>query len=149
MGNAQTDNLEVNTNHILGVSALEFDKVAGGITTIVRRTVAFDLHLWRPQDYVVWSLYVSSVTNIVSTSFVLGTDASNYNYWQFLEADGITAGRFTLAKARLGEAFVSVGNGWNPRDVNYMSVIVQFDGSAITLVDIAVDQIHLVSAWSA
>ncbi len=139
--NAYTDNVELTVNHVTGKNAMEFDKVAGGVGCGISRAVEFDLSRWNPEDHICWLVYASSVTNIARVSVSLGTSIGVIQQWRVADTV-LTAGRFTLCSAQLGNAYTG-GAGWNPRVVAYMSVSVTFDAAGNTLADVAIDEIYL------
>ena len=151
----ETTAIASSTNHVTGTTAVSFDKVANGDNVAagaIVKTVVYDdiFHLWRPQDYINWLFYLSVKTYTANAFIRLGTDASNYNEWIYLDAS-MTAARWNICQARLGNCVVSVGNGWNPSNVDYLVVGTYFDGADDTLTGtdgMVIDRIYLSSAWS-
>lgn len=146
--------LAASTIHATGKYGVKFDKEDksdGNLEAAIYRTVTFDdtvFRNWRANDYIAWEVFVEAVTDVAYTFVRLGTDASNYNEWRTADS-GLTALRFTMASARLGECYVA-GNGWNPSNVDYMCVGVMFDAEDDELKTdgIVLDRVFLISAWS-
>jgi len=151
----ETASIVSSTNHVTGAAAVSFDKVAASDNVAagaIVKTVAYDniFQEWRPQDYINWLFYLSVKTDTADAFIRLGTDASNYNEWRYADAS-VTAARWNICQARLGACIASVGNGWDPKNVDYLVVGIIFDGvdSLLAGTDgMVVDSIYLSSAWS-
>ena len=132
----------ITANHAWGTQAVEFDKTGTGTTAGgIEKTIDYDLHLWTPDDHACMLVYVSDASAVTGIYLILGTDGSNYAYWQWL-GSALTAGRFTLLSAKLGDAYV-LAAGMDLKSVVYASVMIVLDGAGDTLANIAIDQIYL------
>lgn len=143
-----TDTLTTSTATVDGAGALSFAKIAGTTTIAAAyRTLACTLRIsgttgrWRLHDRICWLAYLSDLTNVAYTFVRLGTDASNYCEWRFADTS-LTAGRWTLCSAKLGDAYV-VGTGWAENSVTYIAVGVGFDANANTLAGILMGKVSL------
>ena len=146
LGN-DTVNFSTTTNHVLGTLALEFDKVHGAADTVfagIQKTLS-GLPSFRAYEkgngFFLWSMYLSSVTDVDYVFLRLGTDSSNYNEWR-ISGDSLSTGWSPLRMSVLSPDAV-VGNGWNSASVTYGAVGVAFDNKTDTLADIAVDHLAL------
>ena len=139
---ANTSGVARTTNHAMGQYAVAFDKSGTDIESgSIGKTIDFNLHLWKPCDHVCFAMYVSDATDVSNIHLILGTDALNASYWSWPVTD-LTAGRFTLLSAKLGDASV-LKAGVNMRQVLYLAVVCELNDAGDTLTDIAVDQIYL------
>lgn len=141
-----TDNLAADaTDHVLGQYSLKFDKVNGAANTVyagVTRTDA-DLSAARfiQDGFVSMLVRVPDLTNVSGIELRLGTDASNYQKWTWLDADLLDDQWTTVAK-RIDEG-VAVSNGWDSDHIKYMAILVSFDAETDTLANIRVDSAML------
>lgn len=146
LGN-DTTTLAISTASARGTNCLSFAKVNGAANTIfggISRTVdiqGMDDNFYHPNAIVAWHLSVSAITDIAYSFLRLGTDASNYAEWRY-DDSSITAARFTLCAARLGDCYVT-GTGCNYDNMDYMAVGCAFDAETDALAAILVDHIYM------
>lgn len=138
LGN-DTINLVTEANHIIGTGSLEFDKTDGLANTVfcgIQKTIDLDLSRFGPNDELQAYVYVPNKANVVNAFIRLGTDSSNYNVWQLLNAS-ITAATWQAFHVALASCVVAVtGNGWNPAAVTYAAVGLEFDLETRALADV-------------
>lgn len=146
--NSDTTNVAASSCRIFGTYSMEFDKANGAANTTSAIIYKTDTSNWattnlsdeeiRMTDRVMWSLYVSDLTNISLTFLRLGVDASNYIEWRV--ADSLLIAGWNACDVALGKAYLG-GTGWDPSAIAYAAVGVTFDGETNALADIKVDQI--------
>jgi len=142
-----TINVAVATNHVFGTKSMEFDKVDGaaglrygGIQKTIT-SVSANKHIEEGGGFLLWSLYVSSLTDIDSAGMRIGTDSSNYQTFS-IDDDNLAVGWNNIRVPLTSPASVT-GNGWNSAAITYIAPFVYFDAETNALADIAVDNIFL------
>lgn len=146
LGN-DTANLATTTNHVVGTLALKFDKVDGADNTVfagAQKTLSglpdFNAYL-KGNGFFLWSIYLSSITDVDYIFLRLGTNSSHYNEWR-ISGDDLGTGWSALRMPALSPDAV-VGNGWDSASVTYIVIGVAFDAQDDTLADITVDHLAL------
>jgi len=142
-GNAQVAGLATTVNHVRGARAFTFNKIAGGVTAMISRTLPAPVVAteFKDHDLAGYVFYVSNVANIDYAFIRIGTTATSYAEWRTNDED-IVAGEWLASKMTLASQEAAVGgNGMNPTFVNYIAFGVVFDAAANTLNDIRVDHI--------
>jgi hypothetical protein len=142
-GNAQVAGLATTLNHVRGARALTFNKIAGGVTAMISRTLPAPMVAteFKDHDLAGMVFYVGNVANIDYAFIRIGTTATSYAEWRTNDED-IEAGEWLASKMTLASQEATVGgNGMNPTFVNYIAFGVVFDGAGDVLNDIRVDHI--------
>jgi len=146
LGN-DTVNLTVDTKVVYAPKryALEFDKADGTANTVlaaVYKTIDLALRGFEPNDRICWLINIPDLTNVAYSFVRLGSDQStNYAEWRFVDTSH-TAGRWTVAWSKLGNAYAA-GTGLNWDNIDSIAVGVAFDLETNALADILVDTIWL------
>lgn len=135
------DTVERTTNHAAGRYAVEFNKTGTGAAGAMYRSIDLNAHLWKPDDRICLLVYVSAINRIYRVYLLIGADASNYSRWQWL-GSGLTAGRFTLLTAKLGDGYTG-GEGMDLMSLKYLEFVCETKAVDDALDNIAVDQIYL------
>lgn len=150
--NNDTTGLATDLDHVYETASLEFDKVDGAANTIfaciTKVLETFDIDKWVAGGvgFLLWSLNVSSLTDVAYAFIRLGTSASHYNEWRVDDSEletGWNSLRVAISDPDTGGA---TGNGWDSNAVTYIAIGVAFDAAGNTLADIRVDRIALVSS---
>jgi hypothetical protein len=144
-----TDNLDVSTICVEGKYAITFDKVDGAADKTyagAARTVALSI-AESPSDYFVWSLYLSSITNVAYAWIRLGTDATNYLEWRYDDSKLVVG--WSRCYAMLGKPSASAGTGCNFKAVTYLDFGVSFDAAGNTLAGMLIDDLCIFPGASA
>lgn len=141
-----TVNLATTTNHVFNTLALEFDKVDGAANTVfagIQKTLSSTnlAPYGKGGGFFLWSIYLSSLTDVAYVFLRLGTDSSNYNEWR-IDDDELAIGWNPLRMGIFGPAVV-VANGWDTTAVTYVALGVAFDDEADELADIAADHLSV------
>lgn len=149
--NTDCDNLAASTTHRVGSKSLTFDKVDGAANTayaLIYRTVSLDLAAipLSPDAYIEAVVYLSSIADVANLVIRLGTSASHYHEWLIPDTD-LVAG-WNRVRVPVWESSSQTGDGWNPADVDYMAVGVQFDAQDDTLSGILWNRLAIVSGSS-
>lgn len=143
---ADVTGIETSTNHREGSASISFDK-SGTTTTVgqISKTLDSDRPL-NLTDFAnallrLW-INVSSVTNIASVQFLIGTSASHHNVYTY-DDDELKAGEWNMIEFDIDNPASLTGNGADLSAVTYFAVKVNFDATANTLTDILVDSISI------
>jgi hypothetical protein len=144
--NADVANKAVSTTSFYGTNSMEFDKAnsdADATEGGIYKTVDIDLLLEgvMPWDCVVWMCYVSDLNNVAYAFLRLGESATNNLEWRY--TDSLMIAGWNCCMVRVGDAYLN-GTGWDPEDIDYMALGVEFDGETNALADIKVDQVMVV-----
>ena len=145
-----TTTVAISTASARGTNCVSFAKVNGAANTIfggISRTIDvnnMDDHHFYPNAIIAWHLSVTATTNIAYSFLRLGSTAANYAEWRY-DDSSLTAGKFTLCAARLGDCYVG-GTGCDFDNMDYMAVGCAFDAETDALAAILVDHIYLDSA---
>jgi hypothetical protein len=147
LGN-DTTNLAASAKRLTGSYSLEFDKVdgaAGKTYAGAYRTISLNLtkELLQIHDMLSFAVYISDLTNVASAYVKLGDDATNN--LEFNVADTALAAGWKLCGVSVGNATMN-GTGWNPANIVYMEVGVNFDGEANALADLKFDSVIMTAA---
>lgn len=145
LGN-DTTSLATTTNHVFETVALEFDKVDSADNTVfagIQKTItSIDVTAYhKGGGFILYSIYLSSLTDVDYVFIRLGTSSSNYNEWR-IDVDDLVSG-WNLCRFISGQPNTKLGNGWNSAAVTYITVGAAFNAESDTLADIAVDHISL------
>lgn len=144
--NNDCDNVEAAAPSVLGAASINFDKVDGaGNTTaaIVAGTPQITLDFlaaapYGPTAKIYWLIDIPTLTNLAYSFVRLGASASSYFEWRFADSSHV-AGKFVLASAYIGEAFVTgTPTLENP---TYMQFGASFDAEGNTLANMLMDGI--------
>ncbi len=141
-----TTTLATSTKHVTGTNSLSFAKVDGaanGTAAGIQKTLdRVTLNRVSPRDTIRVCFYLSSIADVAYVFVRLGTNSTNYNEWRVDDAD-ITAGAFNTADVFVGEASHAgiTGNGWDPTNITYACVGVEFDGEDDALAGILFDHL--------
>jgi len=143
--NNDTGNVTTDPTHILGKTSIEFDKIDGSNgkknAGVERSDLKLDLSRFTANDIIEGYIYISDKTDVAKVIVRLGTDATNYNQWELSDGD-ITQATWQQFKKALSACVVTVGgNGWDPSDVQYAAVMVEFDAQDDTLADMFLDHL--------
>ncbi len=144
LGN-DTANFATTTNHVIGATALEFDKVNGLANTKlagIAKTLSTQptLTSFLPDSVFEAAVYLSDVSDVDYVFMRLGTSAAAYSEWRI--PDTTLSDGWNIAQATWGERLTQagqVGAGWDSTSVKWASIGVAFDAETDTLADIAVD----------
>lgn len=147
LGN-DTANLANTTQHVFGTGAITFDKVngaadtvyAGASFTVPNKDIS---EIFEDGGFVALAAYLPSLSNVEAVGIRLGTDASNYNYWEWASSD-LTASSWLALRRATAQPSGSQGNGWNTGNIAYGAVYVRFNSQSNTLAGIRIDNIHFV-----
>jgi len=144
LGN-DTTNLAASSTRLLGLKSLEFDKANGAANTVyagAAKTVDLNLGFEDilPWDYIVFTCYLSALTNVANAFVKLGTDATNN--LEFRDADTNLQAGWNFCQVRLADALLN-GTGWDPENIDYLQVGVTFDAETDALADIKFDGLYL------
>lgn len=149
-GNGLADILAVadGHEHVYGTESLEINKIDG--TNITEACIAKTLtsfsaneYLGDAGGYIIWNLYVSSLSDVAHAFIRLGTSVSHYNEWIVLDANLVTGWNTLCVPLSSPYAAGNTGDGWDSDAIVYLSVGVEFDGEANELADIRIDRIML------
>lgn len=148
LGN-DTVNLAGSAIRITGNYSLEFDKTDGAANKKYAGAYrSVDLNLTQNYiqvyDKLMWSAYLSALTNVDYSYIKLGTDSSNNHEWRY--PDSSMAAGWNLCRVDVGAPTTTNGNGWNPASVKYMEVGIMFDAETNALADIKIDSVSLAPA---
>jgi hypothetical protein len=135
-GATGTDNLTTSVEHRgPGTKSLEFDKIAGGTTAWIYRTIdAFDMSEYSTHAIGHCHVYISDLTNVAKVFVQMGTDSSNY--WQYDFDDDLFTAGWNDIDIGINDPTSQVGNGANTSAITYFAFGVVFDDAANTLADI-------------
>jgi hypothetical protein len=148
--NNDTSFIDTDPRHILGTSSLKFSKIDGTNNKVNAGVQRSDLGLDRSDrglDLSRFGAYgevdtfflLSSKVNVIGVHMLLGTDESNHNHWDLLNA-AITAAVWQEHEKTIAETEPTVvGNGWDPSDVRYAAFYVEWDLATRTLADVLLD----------
>lgn len=144
--NDDTTNLATTSKHLVGTSALTFDKANGTANTIfagIQKTLSsVNLGDVSMHDLLQGAFYIPSLTNVAYVFLRLGTDSSNYNEWR-LPDTALTEATFLVGSSAVGDANYAgiTGNGWNPAAITYIAVGAAFDNQTDTLAGLVFDEV--------
>jgi len=147
LGN-DTDNLADELNHVFGTGAITFDKVNGAADTVYAGVSfvipSLDLsEIFEDGGFVATGAFLPSLTNVIAVGIRLGTDSTNYNYWEWGVAD-MTANTWMQLRQPTSQPDGYLGNGWNTADVDYGAVYVRYSNQNNTASGLIFDNIHMV-----
>lgn len=147
LGN-DTLNLADSLNHVYGTSAVTFDKVNGAANTVyagIQDTITSvdGQEIFEMGSFVGFNLYLPSVADVVGAFLRIGTDSSNYNEWTW-DVEGFTAATWLPLRKSTSQPSGYAGNGWDPSDITYVAIGVEFSDETDTLAGIVVDNIYMV-----
>ena len=149
LGNDTID-LTTSANHVLGTNSLSFAKVDGLAGTIfggIQKTItSVDCSRFMAHDQIVAAMSVSSVANIAYAFVRLGTDSSNYTEWRFDDSLITVAVWQEISMTLVSAQLASVGTGWNPAAITYISVGTAHDAETDALAAILFDHLAIESA---
>jgi len=148
LGN-DTTNLADEVDHVFGTGAISFDKADGAANTVFAGVsdtfTAIDLsERFEAGSFVELNVKLSSVADVVAVFMRVGTDASNYNEWEWPVAD-LSAGSWLSLRQGTATPTGYLGNGWNPANVAYFAFGVEFSAETDTLTGIKFDSVGLVA----
>ena len=146
--NDDTSNLADSVNHVFGSGAVTFDKVNGTANTVyaaIQDTItALDIsEIFEDGSFVGMSMLIPTITNVDYAFIRLGTDASNYNEWQWDVTD-LVANQWMVLRHPTAQPDAHLGNGWDSTSITYLCIGVAFNAETDTLAGIIVDHIHFV-----
>ncbi len=151
LGN-DTLNLATDDNNILGNKSLIFDKVNGAGNTVVAGiektlTKPIDLSEYLSEDELSFAFFATALTDIVSITVRIGTDASNFSVFTVLVAD-LTADVWNHIKFPLSEVDGAnkVGTGHDLSVISYIAVAVNFTLETNALAGLTFDHLLVQSA---
>lgn len=125
-----TASLTASENVVYGRYCVQFAKVngAGSFYGLVYKTVSESLNLgtFLPTDEIFWLIQSPTVTDVASAVVRLGSSTTNYVEWRYADSN-LTAARWTLCSARLGDGFVN-GTGIDWASVTHVGTGLLFDG---------------------
>lgn len=146
-GSTDVSALTTSVSHREGSKSVSFAK-SGTTQTYGQISNTFDTD--RPINLVeyydgklVYWIYLSSLTNIASVSFAIGTDANNNFAYDTLDSALIAGWNKITHSVRTPTT--QNGNGVNWASVSFLAVRVNFDASGNTLTGILVDSISIQS----
>ena len=148
-GSTDVSGIAVDTDHRgKGVESIEFDK--SGVSEVfgyVEKTLdSVDIEDLVINSSILWFVYLSSITDVVNMQLLLGTDSSNYVYWETLVAD-LSIG-WNLLVYPLTTPDGVAGDGVDYSDIDFLRIRVEFGLVTDTLNDIRVDSIMVVPSVS-
>ena len=136
--------LDLDVIHVTGKNSIAFDKISGGDTATIHRNPAsmstLDLNMFSLTGYIYIWVYLSSVTDISSLDFYLGTDSTDNFKWSEPVAS-LEAG-WNKVTFKCTES-TQQGDGINWFDVNYMALSVVFGSGTDTLSGILLDSVTI------
>jgi len=136
--------VSLGSSHVTGKNSISFDKISGATMATISRnpsaTGELDLDMFSRTGYIYLWVYLSSVADVSSVDFLLGTDSSNHFKWTE-SVDTLESGWNEIAFKCTDSS--QIGEGINWYDVNYMALSVVFDSSTNTLSDILLDSITI------
>jgi len=130
------------TTHITGAKSISFAKTAGNVAAYILRNISsagMDLNGFASEGNLFFSIYLSSLTNVVSVNVRLLEDTSNYVTMSVLVAD--LAVGWNHLKVACNKS-VQTGTGVDWKSVHKLAVGVTFSAAGNTLTGILVDSIR-------
>lgn len=150
-GSADVANIALSTDHRgCGEYSIEFDK--SGVTQAfallqkIPDSATIDARGHLTHGYINYFLYLASLINITTVYFALGTDATNYWFWQ-TPIDELQAGWNHLHHPLTGVDGVG-GAGCNLSNIRWIALYIGFDAAASTLNNIRLDEVRLIRTLS-
>ena len=140
-----TTTIASSTNHIVGSSAVSFNKVNGSGETngAICDTLgaSLDLGAVSLHDILQAVVYIPALTVVDYVFIRLGEDASNYNEWR-IQDDDLTAATWESLAFEVGgpNHGGNTGTGWDPSSIEYMCLGVGFDAESDALSGIIFDE---------
>jgi len=150
LGN-DTTGLLGSTTRLFDEHSLEFDKVNGAAGTVyagayktIGSTKDVDLEQQdiEPWDKVTFSCYLGAITAVANVFVRIGTDSSNYLEFSVADSTLQTAG-WNFCDVAVGDAILG-GTGWDPSNLTYLMVGVEFDAESDTLANIRFERVAVV-----
>jgi len=146
-----TTGLAATNCRISQVGALTFAKANGAdnktYAGVYRSDLGLDL-IGRPldlcpEDRIGVCFFVGATTNVAYLTVRLGTSATVYNEWKFLDST-MTGNAFNVLTLKLGNCTCygnAIATGWNPAAITYAEVAMHFDGETNELAGLVIDSV--------
>jgi len=152
-----TENKAASAARITGAYSLEFDKKNGTNLLDAGASKTFsggDIPIFQdmtPMDYMVAEFYVQTLTDVAYAFVRMGTSASAYVEWKFLDTGMVVGWNQMAVKIGTCNQYNTTTGSWTPfpiklTDPTYLAVGVYFDAEDKTLADIKFDHIAVVKA---
>lgn len=147
--NTDTTGLTTDLDHVWKTKSLEFDKVDGAANTIfgaIQKTLtSFSLnkHIEEGGGFILFSINLSSLTDVAYAFIRLGTDNANYNEFRIADDDLTTGWNNVRMPLTRPDTAGATGDGWDTSAITYVCVGVAFDLQNNLLADIRVDSLMI------
>lgn len=144
--NTDTENIALNTKHVMGKNSISFDKAntaADDVEAVIQNNIndIIDVSRMLPSAQILTLFHITSLVNIVNVFVRIGTDSDNYNQWTW-PSELLKANEWNVLEKTIQESdFIDAGSGWMQNNILHVALGVTFKLQTNTFTNIKFDSL--------